>query len=276
MLTRRRVAIMTATVALLAIVAPISSDALYGPGQTRRPLEVRATKPWTPAPETTWQWQLTTPVDQFVSAKVYDIDLFDNPTSVVASLHRRGHKVICYLDAGTFEDFRSDSGSFPKSALGKRNGWPGERWLDIRRVSLLAPIMRARFQQCEHKHFDGVEADNVDGYTNATGFPLTASDQLNYDKWLARTAHALGLSIALKNDLDQARQLEPYFDYALDEQCFQYSECSLLKPFVAAHKTVFEVEYNLSPGQFCRQSRIDGFMSMRKDLNLDAARDVCW
>ena len=82
--------------------------------------------------------------------------------------------------------------------------------------------MRARFG-VQGKHFDGVEADNVDGYTNPTGFPLTAADQLTYNAWLARTAHALGLSIALKNDLDQARQLEPHFDYALDEQCFQYS-----------------------------------------------------
>ena len=92
--------------------------------------------------------------------------------------------------------------------------------------------MLARFQQCKRKHFDGVEADNVDGYSNHTGFPLTAADQLTYNRWLARTAHRLGLSIALKNDTDQVRQLEPNFDYALDEQCFQYSECSKLRPFV--------------------------------------------
>jgi hypothetical protein len=45
----------------------------------------------------------------------------------------------------------------------------------------------------------------VDGYANDSGFPLTASEQLTYNKWLSRTAHALGLSIALKNDLGQAR-----------------------------------------------------------------------
>jgi hypothetical protein len=215
-------------------------------------------------------------VDQSVTASVFDIDLFDNPASVVRSLHQRGRKVICYLDAGTYENFRPDAGAFPGSVLGKPNGWPGERWLDIRRLGTLAPIMRARFAMCKRKHFDGVEADNVDGYTNDTGFPLAAADQLRYNKWLARTAHAFGLSIALKNDLDQARALQPYFDYALDEQCFEFSECSRLQPFVAAHKAVFEVEYNLSPTQFCAMANANHFMSMRKNLGLDAWRQTCW
>jgi hypothetical protein len=215
-------------------------------------------------------------VNQNVKAKMFDIDLFDNSAAVVASLHRRGARVICYLDAGTYENFRSDAGRFPKSVLGASNGWPGERWLDIRQLKVLAPIMLARFQQCQRKHFDGVEADNVDGYSNHTGFPLTAADQLTYNRWLARTAHRLGLSIALKNDTDQVRQLEPSFDYALDEQCFEYNECSKLRPFVAAHKAVFEVEYNLATSRFCAQARAEGFMSMRKRLNLGASRQPCW
>jgi hypothetical protein len=282
-MTNRRAAVTTATLAILAISATAAYAQLgHAPrsadlnARTARTARARAPKIWRPAPHTTWQWQLSTPVDQSVPAKMFDIDLFDNSASVVASLHHSGHKVICYLDAGTYENFRADAGAFPKSILGNTNGWPGERWLDIRQLSTLEPIMRARFQMCKHKQFDGVEADNVDGYTNSSGFPLSASDQLTYNKWLARTAHSMGLSIALKNDLDQARQLQPYFDYALDEQCFQYSECSLLRPFVAAHKAVFEVEYNLSPGQFCAQSRSDGFMSMRKDLNLGASRSACW
>ena len=231
---------------------------------------------WKPAPYTTWQWQLTTPVDTSVKASMFDIDLFDNSAAVVDTLHRRGARVVCYLDAGTYENFRADAHRFPKSVLGKPNGWAGERWLDIRRLSVLTPIMSARFEMCKRKHFDGVEADNVDGYTNDTGFPLTAAQQLTYNEWLARTAHRLGLSIALKNDLDQARQLEPHFDFALDEQCFQYSECSMLRPFVKAHKAVFEVEYNLSLRQFCARARADSFMSMRKRLNLGVSRQPCW
>jgi hypothetical protein len=231
---------------------------------------------WRPAPRTTWQWQLTGRLDQSVPAAMYDIDLFDNSASVVASLHRSGRHVICYLDAGTYENFRPDRGKFPPSVLGKTNGWPGERWLDIRRLSILEPIMRARFELCRAKGFDGVEADNVDGYENGTGFPLTGGEQLTYNRWLARAAHSLGLSIALKNDVDQERQLQPYFDYAVDEQCFQYSECAKLHPFVAAHKAVFEVEYDLQTSSFCSRANADGFMSMRKGINLGAARQACW
>jgi hypothetical protein len=231
---------------------------------------------WVPAQRTSWQWQLTTPVDLSVPARVYDIDLFDNPASVVAALHRRGRKAICYLDAGTYENYRPDRRRFPGSVLGRTNGWPGERWLDIRRLGVLAPIMRARFELCARKGFDGVEADNVDGYANRTGFPLSAGDQLRYNRWLARTAHALGLSIALKNDLGQVRELEPDFDYALDERCFQYSECSALRPFVSAHKAVFEVEYQLPAASFCARANADGFMAMRKGLNLGPRRTACW
>jgi hypothetical protein len=109
-----------------------------------------------------------------------------------------------------------------------------------------------------------------------TGFPLSGADQLVYNRWLAGAAHALGLSIALKNDVDQARQLQPSFDYALDEQCFQYSECGKLNPFVAAHKAVFEVEYYLPTSKFCSRANAAGLMSMRKGINLGASRQACW
>jgi hypothetical protein len=277
-ISRRRLwASVAAAVCAVALAASAEVDARGGsPTRVLASGVVTRRTIWVPAPYTTWQWQLTTPVDTSVAARMFDIDLFDNSAAVVAALHRSGRHVICYLDAGTYEKFRPDAHLFPKSVLGKPNGWPGERWLDIRRLSILEPIMRARIALCAHKGFDGVEADNVDGYENQTGFPLTGAEQLGYNEWLARTSHLFHLSIALKNDVDQARQLEPYFDYALDEQCFQYSECQKLRPFVAHHKAVFEVEYQLPPSSFCAQANRDGFMSMRKDLNLDAKRQACW
>ena len=56
--------------------------------------------------------------------------------------------------------------------LGRPNGWPGERWFDIRRLDVLGSIMRDRIENCRRKGFDAVEPDNVDGYANRTGFPL--------------------------------------------------------------------------------------------------------
>jgi hypothetical protein len=232
---------------------------------------------WRPAPRTTWQWQLSPPVDESVAAEMYDIDLEDSPASLVASLRSKGRRVVCYLSAGSREDWRPDASAFPAGVLGERlDGWPRERWLDIRRLDVLGPIMERRLDECRAKGFDGVEADNVDGYKNASGFALRASDQLAYNRFLAREAHARGLSIGLKNDLDQVAALEPDFDWALNEECFRYDECEALAPFVRAGKAVFNVEYGLKPAAFCGRANTMGFMSMAKSLELDAARTPCW
>ncbi|MGZ6696967.1 MAG: endo alpha-1,4 polygalactosaminidase, partial [Solirubrobacteraceae bacterium] len=97
---------------------------------------------WIPPPNTTWQWQLTTPVDLSVDAQLFDIDLFDNAASVVAALHARGRHVACYLDAGTLEPGRPDSGDYPAAVVGKElPDWPGEHWLDVRRLDVLGPLL---------------------------------------------------------------------------------------------------------------------------------------
>ena len=145
---------------------------------------------------------------------------------VIETLHQDGRSVICYFSAGSYEDWRPDEADFPASVRGKPlDNWPGESWLDIRQIDTLSPIMGARLDLAVQKGCDGVEPDNVDGYSNDTGFPLTAAHQLAYNIWLAEEAHARGLSIGLKNDLDQIPELLPYFDWALNEQCFEYEEC---------------------------------------------------
>ncbi|HEY6887128.1 MAG TPA: endo alpha-1,4 polygalactosaminidase, partial [Solirubrobacter sp.] len=232
---------------------------------------------WVPSPTTTWQWQLSGTLDASVDAQMYDVDLFDTPASVVAKLHAQGRRAVCYLSAGSFEQGRPDANAFPEAVLGEPlDGYPDERWLDVRRLDVLGPIMEARMDLCRGKGFDAVEADNVDGYANKSGFPLTANDQLRFNRFLATAAHARGLSIGLKNDLDQVAQLEPDFDWALNEQCFQYDECDRLKPFVAAGKAVFVTEYELEPAAFCARARADGFMAMVKRLELGPFRRPCW
>jgi hypothetical protein len=230
---------------------------------------------WHPRPGLTWQYQLNEPVDTSVNAQVYDIDGTYNSAAVVATLHAAGRKVICYVNAGAYENFRPDAASFPKSLLGASDGWPGEQYLDIRQISVLRPIMAARFAVCAAKGFDAVEVDNVDGYEDDSGFPLTAAEQLTYNEMLAGLAHADGLAIGLKNDVDQASQLLPYFDFSIDEQCVEYDECSELVPFIQAGKAVFHVEYNLTLAQFCLQTDPLGFSSIRKNLALDAPRWPC-
>lgn len=53
--------------------------------------------------------------------------------------------MICYFSAGSWEDWRPDAGQFPDSVKGNNlEDWPGEKWLDIRQIDVLAPIMGAR------------------------------------------------------------------------------------------------------------------------------------
>lgn len=233
-------------------------------------------KLWIPAPQTSWQWQLSGTLDLSVNAEVFDIDMFETDPAVVQQLHSRGRKVICYVDVGSFEPGRPDAAKFPADVKGKAmDGWPDEKWLDIRRLDVLGPIMEARLDLCKSKGFDGVEPDNVDGYTNKTGFSLTAADQLKYNKFIADAAHARGLSVGLKNDTDQIATLVASFDWALNEECFTYKECSAYKPFADAGKAVFQVEYKMKPDQFCPQANSLNFNSLQKNLNLDAFRVAC-
>ena len=228
-----------------------------------------------PPATASWQWQLDGHLDLGVPARVYDVDGFDTSRAAVARLHRAGRYVVCYIDVGTWENWRPDRARFPASALGASNGWPGERWLDVRRIALLAPILRARIARCRAKGFDAVEPDNVDGYANDSGFPLTARDQLRFNRWVARAAHAARLAVALKNDLEQAPALVRSFDFAVLEQCFQYRECAQAHPFLRAGKGVYDAEYALDRSAFCADARRLGINAMRKRLGLGAWRKPC-
>lgn len=228
-----------------------------------------------PPAHASWQWQLDGRIDTTVPARVYDVDGFDTPRATVARLHRAGRYAVCYVDVGTWESWRPDAARFPRELRGAPNGWPGERWLDVRRIDRLAPLLRARFARCRAKGFDAVEPDNVDAYANDSGFPLTAADQLRFDRWVARAVHAEHLAVALKNDLDQAPALARSFDFAVLEQCFQYRECGKAAPFLRAGKAVFDAEYALPRSAFCAQARRLGVNAMSKRLDLGAWREPC-
>ena len=179
--------------------------------------------------------------------------------------------MICYLDVGSWEEYRPDAGKFPKRVLGKKyEGYPEERWLDIRKIGALAPIMRKRISMCARKGFDAVEPDNIAGYENHTGFPLTARDQLRFNRWIAREVHRRGMSVALKNDPAQAKQLVRHFDFAVVEECFQYNECEAFNPFIEADKAVFEAEYEQKPAQFCDKAAELNISAIKKGYDLFA------
>ncbi len=230
---------------------------------------------WVPPVAASWQIQFTGPIDTSLDVDIYDLDLFDTEASVIADLKSRGKNAICYINAGTWENWRPDASRFPRSVKGRGNGWPGEKWLDIRRMDILGPLMEARLDLCKAKGFVAVDPDNINGYANRTGFPLTYEDQIRYNTFLANAAHARGLSIGLKNDLEQIPDLIRVFDWALNESCFVYDECHLLTPFIDAGKAVFHIEYELDPSQFCSQANDMNFNSVKKNWGLDGYREAC-
>jgi hypothetical protein len=239
---------------------------------------------WVPAPRTTWQWQITGIVDTSVAAQMYDVDLFDarpgeENGGIVGRLHTRGIVVICYLDTGAWESYRPDAGEFPASVIGNSTGWSGERWLDIRRAAWpqFAPIIWRRLDLAKSLGCDGVEPDQNNPVGNDPGFPITLADQKAWYLEVARQAHARGLSVGMKNGIETVdAETAAAFDWALNEECFQYDECDLMRPFLTAGKAVFQVEYKLTTSSFCTEANQLGFNSMRKRLALDAWRETCW
>ncbi len=235
---------------------------------------------WQPGVNTLWQWQLGgSSLDISLVADMYDIDYEETTAATVTALHASGRKAVCYISVGSWENWRGDAANFPAIILGNDyQGWPGEKWLDIRRIDLLGPILRKRLDMCRDKGFDGVEPDNMDGYTNNTGFPLTEPDQLAFNLWLAKEAHQRGLSIGMKNDSDQVAKLLPYFDWALTEDCFVQGWCADMQPFIAAGKPVFAAEYTdtgLKLPDFCGSAVTMGFRGILKKRDLTAFRQSC-
>ena len=72
---------------------------------------------WRPAQNTTWHWQLSGS-----STSRSPRDVRHRPVrphaSLVASLHAKGRKVVCYFSAGSYETGRPDASSFPAAVLG--------------------------------------------------------------------------------------------------------------------------------------------------------------
>ncbi len=265
---------------LCACIPPAASipTALSTSIQTESPPS--AYSGWQPGADDRLQIQYADyPPDLDVDADVLSLDLFETLIEDIAALHAQGKRVICYLNTGSWEEYRPDAADFPKEVIGKDyEGWPGEKWLDIRHYEDFATTMQARFDLAVEKGCDGIDADNMQNYDEDTGFAVGASDQLAYNRWLSQQAHSRGLAIGLKNDPGQAVELVDWFDWSLVEDCSVYDWCGDLQPFTQAGKAVFQVEYTddwPSGAPFCAQAAELGYSAMLKNRDLDAWVSYC-
>ena len=259
-----------------ALVALVAATVVAAGCSPSTPADGDAAEPWRPAAGTTWQYQLSGALDGSVDAAVLVVDWEETTADQVRELHDRGRRAVCYVNAGAYEDWRSDAARYPADVLGAPlDGWPGERWLDVRRTDVLLPLLAARLDVCRDKGFDAVEGDNVDGYGNDSGFPLGADDQLAFNRAVADLAHERGLAIGLKNDVEQIAELEPSFDFAINEECHAFDECTAYAPFVQAGKAVLNVEYAAPSGDVCDRAGDLGLSTVVKELDLAAPLRGC-
>lgn len=203
---------------------------------------------WHPTAGMTWQIQFAEPfTGNPLPVQVYDLDGFETDARTVAALHDNGIRVLCYISMGTLEEWRPDAGDYPPEIIGNEWGdWPGEYFVDIRRIDLLAPILEARLDMCASKGFDAVEPDNIDSYGNSSdvsGLPLTLDDQRSFDLWLANAAHERGLAIGQKNVPELTGDLVATYDFAVTEDCVADDWCEEVAPYLDANKPVFAIEY---------------------------------
>ena len=281
---------------LSMIVAACSSSNETAPPQTGAPVQVTAsatvpatvgtasTSKVTLTPGTSWQWQLSgTAIDETVldavdnPKKMFDIDLFTTDSSTIGRLHAKGITVICYMETGAWESYRPDAAQYPSTVLGKGvDGYPNERFVDIRQVGVLLPILSARIDLAASKGCDGIEPDLDDTYNGyATGFPLTQADQLAFNHAVADVAHARGLLIGLKNgassDGSFERAMVGFTDWALNEECNTFDECSGYAVFIDQNKAVFQVEYmhpdDTAIADFCPNDNAANFDGLLKDAS---------
>lgn len=229
-----------------------------------------------PLPGDGFHIQFVGPLEVPSGVRVVEVDGEDTDAEQIARLTDGGYLVACYMSAGSWEDWRSDAGAFPAPTLGlPLDGWPGEHWLDVRSPAVL-DLMRARIAQLAAKGCRAVEFDNVDGYANRTGFALKRADQVRFNRALARAARDIGLSPGLKNAVALVPALVSSFDWALNEECATYRECSSYAPFTRAGKPVFVLEYGDVPyARVCRVAARYGLTAQVKHLNLDAYARRC-
>ena len=257
-------------------VAPGAADAPAGsaaapaaiPGEAGRSGEAAA-HPKAPRQGSTWHYQLDgAPPGSGVD--VYAIDGADTPARDVARLKAEGATLVCYFNAGATEDWRSDAGSFPAAVVGEAmDGWAGERWLDVRRLDALLPIMGARMDTCVAKGFDAVDPDNVDAYIQDTGFPITREESARYIIELARLAHDRDLAFGLKNAVELLPLVDGEIDFAVNEECAAWNECGAYDSFVASGHAVLHIEYT------DRCTTPPGFSSIRGDYDLNGPTYRC-
>ncbi len=230
-------------------------------------------------PGARWDWQLSQPIDLSRKVEIFDIHPEEVSSATLRALKERGVFTICYVSVGTLESDSADKDNFPDEIVGNvYDDWPDERFLDVRRLDLLLPIMKNRFEACKSQGFQGVEADNMDLFENEPGFAISEVDGIRYFKALADTAHAMGLAIGQKNAPQLSKTLVSHADFIITESCFHFGFCGDVLAYIEAGKPVLDAEYlhqEIDFNEACKQADRLNISMILKDRDLTKSYQAC-
>lgn len=265
------------------------------PSPTDSPVTPNGTV-WQPPVGTKWQIILNsvlevpaanakTSVALTPDVPVWDFDMFiHRDTDVITNLHSLGKRAICYFSAGSYEPYTPDAGDFVDADMGKvMDGWPDEKWLDIRRTSV-RNIMTKRLDIAAKMKCDAVDPDNVDGYQNENGLGLTEQDTVDFVRFLGKESAKRGLAMGLKNAGGIIDKVLDVVQFSVNEQCAQYGECDVFEKFTQAGKPVFHIEYpsgapsSVKPKdsqKACSAEGANKFSTVLKGMDLDGWVEYC-
>ena len=210
-----------------------------------------------PSASARWFTDLDGPVDVQESAEFFYLDVEQQDSADLQTLHDAGKHYLCYLSGGSLEPFRSDAGQFPPETIGKPLAeFPKEHWLDVRSAAV-RDLMIKRVQALAAAGCDGVPPSSLAVHVEDTGFGLTLDDALDYARWLAERIHAAGMSAGLTAPSDMTSQLWPTFG----TQCAEYSV------FAAANRPVLYIELGSKSQapELCKSAQSLGFNALISD-----------
>jgi hypothetical protein len=221
------------------------------------------------------QYQITGTPQLDTAADWFVLDLFDADSAQLAMLRARGQVAVAYFSAGSLEPWRPDADAFPEAAIGSAlTGYPNERWLDVRDTAVRTRMV-ARLALARDKGFRGVFPGALGAHRSDSGFPLTQSDQLEYDRFLASEALELGLTPGLSGDFQLGDQLVDAYDWALASGCLAAGSCERLRPFLDRLKPVFDLEVSGERAELCAQATELGMGVVMKQQSVDVWSQIC-
>jgi len=271
-----RSCLLLAWVTAMSACAGTEGDLLRTPRGSAPPDDTTTTYP-RPLPLSSWQIQLTGPLDTTLDVASYTFDL-DAPPSVRSALHAAGRLVFCYFSAGTWEPFRDDATAFPDGSLGDPlPDYPDERWVDVRDAAVRS-IMQERIARAAEDGCDGIHPSGLGAFLSSTGLDLERADAVDYARWLSGVAHERGLSIGLtEGDAELTSELVVDFDWSVVWSCLD-ADCDAAAPFTAAGKAAFLIEYGdeSRAGDVCPSAGALGLSAiLKRTPDLDAFRIGC-